>query len=104
LEVVAKAIYLLNFYSGSSVCPATVWIISGLQSRHKNVTAPALELFFSWTWLQLRSSLFSWLRLQLRLLFVFTHYYFNCFGVPQVEWKINEIKCTKPGEYIKHFE
>jgi len=27
LEVVAKAIYPLDFYSGSSVCPATVWII-----------------------------------------------------------------------------
>jgi len=27
LEVVAEAIYPLNFYSGSSVCPATVWII-----------------------------------------------------------------------------
>jgi len=24
LEVVAKAIYPLNFYSGSSMCPATV--------------------------------------------------------------------------------
>ena len=32
LEVVAKAIYLLNFYSGSSMCPAAVWIISGLRS------------------------------------------------------------------------
>jgi len=27
LELV-KAIYPLNFYSGSSVCPATVWIIT----------------------------------------------------------------------------
>jgi len=27
LEVVAEAIYPLNFYSGPSVCPATVWII-----------------------------------------------------------------------------
>jgi len=27
LEVVAKAIYPLKFYSGSSVYPATVWII-----------------------------------------------------------------------------
>jgi len=27
LQVVAKPIYPLNFYSGSSVCPATVWII-----------------------------------------------------------------------------
>jgi len=83
LEGVAKAIYLLNFYSGSSVCPSTVWIKSGLRSRRKNDTASAPELFFLWTWLQLRSfwfswvwlrsSLFSWLRLQLRLLFVFTH-------------------------------
>jgi len=30
--------------------------------------------------------------------------YFNCLGVPQVEWKTNEIKYTKPGEYTKHFE
>jgi len=26
LDVVAKATYPLKFYSGSSVCPATVWI------------------------------------------------------------------------------
>jgi len=26
LELVVKAIYPLKFYSGSSVCPATVWI------------------------------------------------------------------------------
>jgi len=26
LDVVAKAIYPLKFYSGSYVCPATVWI------------------------------------------------------------------------------
>jgi len=44
LEFVAKAIYLLNLYSGSSMCPAAVWIISGLLSRRKNVTAPAPEL------------------------------------------------------------
>jgi len=35
----------------------------GLRRRRKNDTALASELFFSWTWL----------RLQLRLLFVFTH-------------------------------
>jgi len=51
LEVVATAIHLLNFYSGSSMCPATVWIISGLRSHRKNVTAPAPQLFFPWTWL-----------------------------------------------------
>jgi len=51
LEVVAKAIYLLNFYSGLSVCLATVWIISGPWSRRKNNTSPTPELFFSWTWL-----------------------------------------------------
>jgi len=62
LEVAAKAIYLLNIYSGSCTCPAAVWIISRLRSRRKNVTAP--ELFFSWTWLRLRSSPVSWLRLQ----------------------------------------
>jgi len=27
LELVVKAIYPLNFYSGLPVCPATVWII-----------------------------------------------------------------------------
>jgi len=37
------------------MCPVTVWIISGLRSRRKNVTAPAPELFFSLTRLQLRS-------------------------------------------------
>jgi len=68
LEVVAKAIYLLNFYTGSSMCPPTMWIISGLRSRRKNDATPAL--FLSWTWPQLRSSWFSWA--WLRLLFVFT--------------------------------
>jgi len=47
LEVVAKAVYLLIFYSRSSMCPATVWIISGLRSRRKNDTTPAPELLFS---------------------------------------------------------
>jgi len=86
LEVVAKAIYPLNFYSGLSMHAATAWIISGLRSRRKNDTTPAPELFFSWTWLQLlstwfswvwlRSSPISWLLFQLRLLVVFTHSYF----------------------------
>ena len=85
MEFVAKAIYLLNFYSGSSMFPATVWIISGRRNRRKNDTVPAPdpELFFhehgsssgaldfhecgSW------NTLFSWLWLQLRFLFVFTH-------------------------------
>ena len=48
----------IKFYSGSSTYPATVWIFSGLRSRRKNDTAPAPQLFFSWTWLQLRSSSF----------------------------------------------
>jgi len=46
LEVVAKAIYPLKFYSGSSMCSAAVWIISGLRRSRKNDTAPAPELFF----------------------------------------------------------
>jgi len=60
LKVVAKAIVQLKFYSGSSMGPATVWIVSGLRSRRTNDTAPALaaELFFSWTWLRFRGSLF----------------------------------------------
>jgi len=33
----------------------------GLQSRRKNDTVPAPELFCSWKWLQLRSFWFSWL-------------------------------------------
>jgi len=41
------------------MCPPTVWIISGMWSRRKKDTNPAPELFFSWTWLQLRSSWFS---------------------------------------------
>jgi len=48
----------LTFYSGLSMNPGTVWIISGLRSRRKNDRAPAPELSFSWTWLQLRSSWF----------------------------------------------
>jgi len=59
LEVVAKAIYLLIFYSGSSMCPATVWIVSGLRSRRKNDTAPAPELLFSYLWLRLPRFLFA---------------------------------------------
>jgi len=27
VELAVKAIYPFNFYSGSSVCPATVWIV-----------------------------------------------------------------------------
>jgi len=40
------------------MCPATVWNISESWSRRKNDAAPAPELFYSWTWLQLRSSSF----------------------------------------------
>ena len=89
-------------------------IDAGLQSRRKNAgsgtffmnmaPAPAPDL------LVIRSvapapeiSLFiAWLRLQLRLLFVFTHV-FNPLGVPQLEWKMNSIKCTKLREYTKLF-
>jgi len=46
LEVVAKAIYSLNFYSGSSNCPATMWIIQSYRTVVKM------------TQLQLRSSSF----------------------------------------------
>jgi len=46
LDAVAKAIYLLNFYSGLSMCPATVWITSGPRSHCKNITALAAEIFF----------------------------------------------------------
>jgi len=53
LEVVTKAIHLFNFYSGPSMCSATVWIVSRLRSRRKNDTAPASKLFFSWTCLRL---------------------------------------------------
>jgi len=79
LDVVAKAIYPLNFHSDSAMCSATVWIVSGLRRSRKYDTAPIPELFFSWTWLQLRSSWFSWVRLRsslfswFRLLVVFTH-------------------------------
>jgi len=61
LKVFPKTIYLLTFYSGLSMNPGTARSFSGLRSRRKNVRAPAPELSF------------SWLRIQLRLLFVFTH-------------------------------
>jgi len=68
LEVVAKAICPLNFYSWLSVmCSAIVWTMSGLLSHRKNDQLRGS--WFSWVWL--RSSLLSWL--QLRLLGVFTH-------------------------------
>jgi len=46
----------------------------------------------------------SWLRLRfkIRLLFVFTHSYFNCLGVPQVEEKMKYIKYKNQREYTKH--
>jgi len=69
LQVVPKAIYLLNFYSGSSMCPATVWIISRLRSRCQNDTAPAPELFFSWTWLRLQLLVFMSVALTLEFSF-----------------------------------
>ena len=46
------------------MCLGTGWIISRLQSRRKNDTAPVMELFFPWTCLQIPSSWFwsVWLR------------------------------------------
>jgi len=40
-------IYLLNFYSGSSMCPVTALIIQGCGARRKNdtVLAPPPEMF-----------------------------------------------------------
>jgi len=97
LEVVTKAMYLLNFYSGSSMCPATVWIISGLRRRRKNDTkiilfrnmsralapellvfmsvAPAPELLVFMSVAPAPELFFSWLRLRLQVWFlvVFTH-------------------------------
>jgi len=71
LEVVDTSIYLLNFYSGSSMCPVTAWIIQGCGAVVK-ITQLRLRLrscWFSWVWLWFRNSLFSWLR----LLVVFIH-------------------------------
>jgi len=74
LEILAKAIYPLNVYSGPSVCPATAWIISGLRNRCKNDTAPIPEpLVFMSVAPTPELFFFIALRLQLRLLVVFTH-------------------------------
>jgi len=78
----------------------TVWKWSGLQSQCKNYPAPAPELFFSWTWLQLWSSLFYG--------FSFCSFsqinIFICFGVPQVALEMNYMKYTKPSKYTKLFK
>ena len=78
-------------------------LIPGLRSRRKNNTAPAPELFFSWTWLQLRSSLFAH-GSNSRFCSISHISIFNCFGVSRVEWKMNYIKYTKRKEYNKLFE
>jgi len=86
------------------LCPAAVWIISGLRSRRKNDTAQAPELFFyerdsgsgalgfhecgSGSGARFfhgsgsSSGFCSFLHINI----------FNCLGVPQVEWEINSIK------------
>jgi len=46
---------------------------TGLQSRRKNDTAPAPELLVFMSVAPAPELSFSWLRLQLRILFVFTH-------------------------------
>jgi len=72
VEVVATAIYWLNFYFGLSTRPVTTWIIQGCGAIVK-MTQLQLRVgscWFSWVWLWLRI-FFSWL--QLRLLVVFTH-------------------------------
>jgi len=81
--------------------------IAIIASRRKNDTAPALELFFyehgfgalgfhecgsSSGALFFHGSGFC----------SFSHISsFNCLGVPQLEWKMNCIKYTKPREYTK---
>jgi len=60
LEVVATVIYLFNFYSGSSMCPVTAWVIQGCGAVIK-MTQLRLRpriCWLSWVWLWLRSSLF----------------------------------------------
>jgi len=69
LKVVDKAIYLLNFCSGSSMCTVTAWIIQGCGAVVKMTQLRLRSCWFSRVWLWLCSSLFSWLRLPV----VFTH-------------------------------
>jgi len=113
LEVVAKPIYLLNFYSGSPMCPATVWIISGCgaavkmtqlrlrsSSFHKHgsgSTSGALgfhECVFRSGALFFRGSGFSSFS-HINILIVLA-----CL---KLEWKMNQSKCTKLREHTKHF-
>ena len=101
------------FDDWASTCSQLYFLEPGLRSRRKNDTAPAPELFFSWTCLrlQLRSAWFSWVWLRLRsspfsqhgsgsgsssdfCLFLYINV-FNCLCVPQVEWKMKYIKCAK---------
>jgi len=58
LEVVATVIYLLNFYSGSSTCPAAAWIIHGCGAVVKMTQLRLRSCWLSWVWLRLRSSFF----------------------------------------------
>ena len=91
--VVAAAIYLLNFYSGSSLCPVAVWIIihSGLRSRRKNdtVPVPSPELLVSMS-VALASELSFFMDLAPAPASVRFHtLVFYCLASPQVEWKMN---------------
>jgi len=67
--VVAAAIYLSSFYSGSSMCPVTAWIIQGCGAVIKMTQLRLRSSWFSWVWLWLWSFLFSWLG----ILVVFAH-------------------------------
>jgi len=60
LEVVATAIYLLNFYSGLSTCSVTAWIIQGCGAIVKmtQLRLRPRSCWFSWMRLCLRGSLF----------------------------------------------
>jgi len=53
LEVVATVIYLLNFYSGSSMCPVPAWIIKGCGAVIKMTQLRLRSCWFSWVWLWL---------------------------------------------------
>jgi len=97
LEVVAKAIYLLNFYSGLSMCPAQDGLLQGCEAVVKMIQFRLRSSCFHKRGSRCGALGFHECGSGSGALFLhgsgfcsFSHIkYFNCLGVAQVEWKMH---------------
>jgi len=93
----------LNFWRINHIMYNCYSFPSRSSSPHGHGSGSSSGAWFSWVWLRLRSSFFHDSGSSSGFC-LFSHInIFNCLGVPQVEWKMNDIKYRELSEYTKLF-